>query len=437
MNNTSTSLGPDNDLARQALERAKAIAAKLSGTVQTSVAPLESGATGKRKRWDAPPAETVQKRAWVSPTDEKPAVSFYYFLFIYWMCTLFIANYLFYFISFNFKSHYVAYLNPKLDDLREAHADLTIRLEGRGATNEPPVPGVPQQPLHVVLEGPSTLVKDLIYKVENLVQDAAEADLIVISESQVLATIAPPPAATPSGSSYRPASVAQMIHGNNSLHSNLDENDPNLVRETLGVPHSVVGFIIGRGGETIAHLQASTGVQVTIQKESDLQPGQLLRSIDLVSNDAEALQRCRAQIESMVQERTRGTAGGPGIGFKKKDAKVQDAVALGHVHVTVEVPEEDVGLVIGKQGSTIRMIQEETGASVQVPRRDDDDTFRMIHITHPNEQGANAAKARIVELLETNETNKARANTNGHTNNQQAAQTTIQISVSFVSFSLL
>jgi polyribonucleotide nucleotidyltransferase len=69
--------------------------------------------------------------------------------------------------------------------------------------------------------------------------------------------------------------------------------------------------------------------------------------------------------------------------------------------VKVEVPDADVGLIIGKGGTTIKSIQETTGASIQIPPSGnaDNPSVRTINITHPNEQGANAAKQQIEHVL--------------------------------------
>jgi far upstream element-binding protein len=69
--------------------------------------------------------------------------------------------------------------------------------------------------------------------------------------------------------------------------------------------------------------------------------------------------------------------------------------------VTVEVPDADVGLIIGKGGTTIKSIQETTGASIQIPPSGnaDNPSVRTINITHPDEQGANAAKQQIEHVL--------------------------------------
>jgi far upstream element-binding protein len=74
-----------------------------------------------------------------------------------------------------------------------------------------------------------------------------------------------------------------------------------LIEEDVHVPNGIVGFLIGRGGETISSMQARSGCKVQIQKEHELQPGQTNRIITLQATAQESIDECRGMIESMVQ----------------------------------------------------------------------------------------------------------------------------------------
>jgi polyribonucleotide nucleotidyltransferase len=101
-----------------------------------------------------------------------------------------------------------------------------------------------------------------------------------------------------------------------------------------------------------------------------------------------------------------GRGGGPGGGGGMssggpKEGRVQEAMAGGHELVQVDVPDADVGLIIGKMGSTIKNIQEQSGASIQVPQAGnvDNPSMRTVSITHPTAQGAMYAKQMIEDIL--------------------------------------
>ena len=99
----------------------------------------------------------------------------------------------------------------------------------------------------------------------------------------------------------------------------------------------MVGFLIGRGGETIASLQAQSACKMQIQKEFDLQPGQTERIITLSAASQDAIDDCERRIMTMVEQRTR--------------EETQRNMPAGHTAVLqVPVPDSEVGLIIGKQG---------------------------------------------------------------------------------------
>jgi polyribonucleotide nucleotidyltransferase len=229
-----------------------------------------------------------------------------------------------------------------------------------------------------------------------------------------------------SNSAYRPATVAQLI-SNNPIHNAMNSGD--LIEEAVNVPNGVVGFLIGRGGETISSMQARSGCKVQIQKEHELVPGQTNRVITLQAATQESIDECREMIESMVDDRIRAAGGSNTMGGSK-DAKVQEALAVGHALVQVDVPDADVGLIIGKGGSTIKAIQDQTGAQVQIPPSgfSDKSDVRTVSITHPTEEGANMAKRRIEDLLNS----KPSFSQQQERRSSAGPQVTVQVMVRFI-----
>jgi transcription antitermination factor NusA-like protein len=372
--------------AEEALERAKMIAARLTGADPTSSS--EGSSSRKRSRWgltaEEPQAplemarlvaaklsstvqskpneadETIQKRIWIKTTRERP------------------------------PKHFRLFLEDKLQ-----YPGVTVELQGRGASDQPPLPGVPEQPLHIVLSGSDkTLIDQVDLSLDVLLQQAEQEPPLVppedpdaiVDQSRALAVV------RNASSSYRPASVAQLIG-----QANLPTDGGDWIDEDVLVPNGVVGFIIGRGGENIASMQARTGAKVQIQKEHELQPGQTQRTITLSAPTQQAIDECREIIMKMVREK----ASAFGVSLSKDERLLKEALDAGHALVTVQVPDADVGLVIGKGGATIKAIQEQTGANIQVPPSADvnDATKRTISITHPDKAGALAAKERIESLL--------------------------------------
>ncbi|KAF3765612.1 hypothetical protein M406DRAFT_256705, partial [Cryphonectria parasitica EP155] len=129
------------------------------------------------------------------------------------------------------------------------------------------------------------------------------------------------------------------------------------------VPDRTVGLIIGRGGETIRDLQERSGCHVNIVGESKSVNG--LRPVNLIGPYAAA-----AQAKEMIMEivdsdsRANGNAAPQGGRSSHRDnngpEKSQDAIY---------VPNEAVGMIIGKGGETIREMQNSTGCKINVSQQ--------------------------------------------------------------------
>jgi far upstream element-binding protein len=352
--------------------------------------------------------------------------------------------------------HFFSYLSPRLPNLPAEivakvypHAataaaenggdsrEVKIELKGRGSSKNPPPPGMPEEPMHILVTGVPDIVNMAEIMIESLLTEAESAPVEVPDPTSVehqtasgtdyhpeggmstaLTTI---PTRNSTSGGYRPATVAQLIA---NAPTGLAGVNADALEEKIGVPNGVVGYLIGRGGENISSMQSRSGCKIQIQKEHELQPGQTLRVITLSAATQDSIDQCRGMIESMVQDRVRAAGGSnisssissiatlgltsvvqpvgmTGSSSASKEDKVNEALAAGHVLLQVQVPDADVGLIIGKSGMTIKHIQDTTGASIQIPPagNPDDPTVRTVSITHPREQGAEQAKRQIEGLL--------------------------------------
>ena len=346
---------------------------------------------------------------------------------------------------------------------------ISIRGKGsnsKGGTEESAVPGMPEEPLHVLLEGRKENVERAETLVRELLEDSVAADrekarqlgsMNPDSLSASTLSAAVDGAALPAGG-YTPKPVAQIL-GQTAGSSSLSAYGPSggssdllgggtTLEEKIGIPNGVVGFVIGRGGESIAAMQRRTGCRVQIQKEHEMAPGTSMRVITLTANDAGAISDCRAIIEGMVRERMManpssasssagglglgGSGAGPGYNAASQMAQLQKALSEGQAHVTIQVPDADVGLIIGKGGAQIRNIQEKSGANVQIPQVADANNplVRTVNITHPNREGGEFAKQMIEEVLATKAMNNPGGGGGGGGMMMGGGEVTIQLNVS-------
>lgn len=176
-----------------------------------------------------------------------------------------------------------------------------------------------------------------------------------------------------------------------------------------------------------------------------MEHGTSQRTITLTASTQESINACRSIIEDMVRERLRlndeqqggqrnpmaGAMGaaGPGANAAAQAAQLQHALSDGHTHVTVAVPNNDVGLIIGKSGTTIRSIQDRSGANVQIPQGPDagNPMIRTVNITHHQKEGAEFAKTLIEEIMNSKTTQQGGGG--GHSNHYSNNGASVQIQI--------
>jgi far upstream element-binding protein len=157
--------------------------------------------------------------------------------------------------------------------------------------------------------------------------------------------------------------------------------DDDEIEENVDVPNAMVGLIIGRGGENIRDLQLRSGAHIQIERDSEAEPGSRTRRI-MLKGEVDRVAKAKALIDGMIAEREQ-ELGGRGGGRR---------TAPGATSLQVPIPNDKVGLIIGRGGMTIKGIQERTGANIQIPPEPDanDPTVRTIEISGEKEQAENA-----------------------------------------------
>jgi len=170
--------------------------------------------------------------------------------------------------------------------------------------------------------------------------------------------------------------------------------DPNEKMAVVQCPNNLVGKLIGRGGDTIQRLQAESGARMIVAKENEMKPGDTLRDVVCRGEEKAVASLVRA-VEALIQEQLNANDRfGSGIGSgangnsspRASGANAgggsQQARELDHPFIMkLAIPNEKVGLVIGRAGSTIRMIQESSGATIQVPSAADTDNASQRTLT--------------------------------------------------------
>lgn len=214
----------------------------------------------------------------------------------------------------------------------------------------------------------------------------------------------------------------------------LGMNDDVEVISKVSIPASVGGLILGRGGETIRSISSDTGAKIVMTSKEDALFTQ--ERVLTISGSAGQCVRCVTAIVDRLDEQeevahffNRGTTyssplsrGGfmAGMGFgggggrgrgrgegrgagRGRLAPTAPGAGEPETNITISIPNELVGNIFGKQGSTMREIISLSGAKVVVSGRGEyveGTTNRLVTITGAP-SCAQAAHLFITRRLET------------------------------------
>ncbi|XAR70807.1 hypothetical protein NMG60_11027809 [Bertholletia excelsa] len=164
----------------------------------------------------------------------------------------------------------------------------------------------------------------------------------------------------------------------------------------IDIPNGRVGVIIGKGGETIKYLQLQSGARIQVTRDMDADPNSPTRMVELMGTPDQI-----AKAEQLIQDvLAEAEAGGSGIVSRRLTGQ-----QAGAEQFVMKIPNNKVGLVIGKGGDTIKNMQARSGARIQViPLHlppGDTSTERTLQMDGTSEQ-IEAAKQLVNEVISEN-----------------------------------
>ncbi|KAL1204388.1 Protein BTR1 [Cardamine amara subsp. amara] len=128
----------------------------------------------------------------------------------------------------------------------------------------------------------------------------------------------------------------------------------------IDIPNMRVGVIIGKGGETIKYLQVQSGAKIQVTRDMDADPNAATRTVDLTGTP-DQISKAEQLISDVLQEAEAGGSAGSGGGGSRRMGGQPGADQY-----VMKIPNNKVGLVIGKGGETIKSMQAQTLARIQV-----------------------------------------------------------------------
>ncbi|XP_044075802.1 far upstream element-binding protein 1 isoform X1 [Siniperca chuatsi] len=173
-----------------------------------------------------------------------------------------------------------------------------------------------------------------------------------------------------------------------------NHNDgPGMTVQEIMVPASKAGLVIGKGGETIKSLQERAGVKMVMIQDGPQNTGadKPLR----ISGEPFKVQQAKEMVMELIRDQ----------GFREQRGEYGSRVGggggqggSGGDSLDVPVPRFAVGIVIGRNGEMIKKIQNDTGVRIQFKPDDGSTPDRIAQIMGPPDQAQHAAEI-ISDLL--------------------------------------
>jgi len=142
------------------------------------------------------------------------------------------------------------------------------------------------------------------------------------------------------------------------------------------VPSPAAGSIIGKGGSTIAEMKESTGCRIHLSNNNDFFPGTQDRVV-IVAGEVEAVKTATALILTKVHENNLSFSK-RGRGRDSDDEGPTDS----EMSTSLALSSPSSGAVIGKGGSTLKGIVNETRTRIQLSQRNEAADFPSERLCH-------------------------------------------------------
>jgi len=159
---------------------------------------------------------------------------------------------------------------------------------------------------------------------------------------------------------------------------------PSVSQNTMQIPSDKVGLVIGRGGTTIKEIESTTGVKLQLEPT-----GEPFRNV-YIRGSEENINKAKEKIKMILEERIKGR------GSSLNPTK------------TIPIPCDQVGLIIGRGGSNIRKISQETGCHLKIESEEQAEKsgralpikgYQNLHIMG-TPAAAHTAEMAVMELLQ-------------------------------------
>ncbi|XP_050421108.1 RNA-binding protein Pasilla [Adelges cooleyi] len=146
------------------------------------------------------------------------------------------------------------------------------------------------------------------------------------------------------------------------------------------IPCITAGAIIGKGGETIAQLQTETNTKIKMSKTNDFYPGTTERVCIISGSCSEHIMAALTFIMERIREKPEAA---------NRVQNSADAITDREKQVKILIPNSTAGMIIGKAGTYIKQLKEDSGCFVQISQKAKDTTLQERCITVSGDMDGN------------------------------------------------
>uniref|UniRef100_A0A674D7J7 Far upstream element-binding protein 3-like n=1 Tax=Salmo trutta TaxID=8032 RepID=A0A674D7J7_SALTR len=147
----------------------------------------------------------------------------------------------------------------------------------------------------------------------------------------------------------------------------------------VAVPRFAVGIVIGRSGEMIKKIQGESGVRIQFKPDDGISPERIAQVMGQPDRCQHAVQLINELTQTAQEHDGFGSSGGPrGRGRGHGDWGMGSPGGLQEVTYTILA--DKCGLVIGKGGDTIKSINQQSGAHVELQRNPPPNTDPNVRV---------------------------------------------------------
>jgi len=272
----------------------------------------------------------------------------------------------------------------------------TLKLRGRGSSKDGDgrsKSGDPEEDndeLHITIEGTDEAIQKAEEEVNKILYDPESASKLKSVQLMNLAEL--------NGTAVYPVAMPMFSHG-------IISSNPGSYESTMEIKvhNNLIGSIIGKGGENIQRMQAMTGGHVQVSKEQDMSVTDNMRTVFLKGSH-EGVLHLKAKIDEIIQTASHYSAPTPTSIIPSRGAGGggSDIESCAYI-LKVAIPNDKVGIIIGKGGSTIKGIKDRSRAKVLIPVAPDDDNpqVRTLTIGADHKEAVDAAQSEIFFALQT------------------------------------